>query len=165
MIETTGADLACPFLQNANRPDDVAGKDVEQQIALDVYDVCPADAHENLDSLSLGNSDDEIGVRVESRTVAPDVHAILEIAPGVAERTIIANSEARARRAQVGIHDPVRGIDDPERLAFANRSGLDLELRGIGTRASDLDDHGVAGSGDGAHAPREVVDRDGRALD
>src|SRR2546427_583483 len=67
--------------------------------------------------------------------------------------------------APVGHHDVVVGIDDPQRLAAAQRPRLHLELGRVGATALDLDSYVAARAGFDAQLTDEAVDGDGIAFE
>ena len=84
----------------------------------------------------------------------------------LAECAIVAHAQCRIPpAAPLGHHDDVVGIDDPQRLATAQRPRLDVELRRVRTLALDFDRDVAAGSGFDAQLADEVVDRDGIAFE
>src|SRR6185295_260232 len=110
------------------------------QIALDIDDIHAADAEVQLDFLTARDTDQQIRVGFEPRSVAPDFHLVAStvIPTPVAARAVLADVEIRASASDVGINDTVRRIDDTQRLSIPKWTGLDLQLGCVGAIASDL---------------------------
>ena len=83
-----------------------------------------------------------------------------------AERAVVAHAQRRIPAAPpLRHHDDVVGINDPERLAAAQRPRLHFELGRVGATALDLDSHVAPRAGFDAQLTDEVVDGDGIAFE
>src|ERR1051325_1614114 len=118
-----------------------------------------------LDVLALWHQDGEIGVRLEARARASDLHALMVAKRAalvmITKRAIVVHAQAGAIGAlAAAVHDAVRRVHDAKCVAPAQLAALDPQALRVAAATRDVDSDRRAGAALHAQTSGEVVDGD-----
>ena len=130
---------------------------VQREIGVDPRDARLAVAPVDADLLPRRDEETDVGTRLDSRPAPGDGHAPATVVV-VVERPVFIHSEGRSGVvAELRVHDPIPGIDHPERLPSVDRPVRHLEADRVLPVEGDLGDDGRAFTPNHLQVPEKVI--------